>query len=767
MSAGSEMPPRKGALAIPWGGERAADVQHPGRFAEHAARLFGALSAAVSLEIDRRRLFLWLPVLYGAGIVAYFAAEKEPWLAASIIPAAMAAAAALALRRRFAMLVVLLATFAFFAGFAVATLRTKIVTAPVLKAPVSTTVIGRIEAINRTIYGGRMVVTVHDLATPVERMPERVRVTFRGRMAMSAGDAVQFKARLMPPGAPAVPGGFDFQREAYFLGIGAVGLVSGAVAPAEIGPSTFLTGVFSAVDRARNALTERIVGVIGGSKGAIAAALVTGKRGEIAEADNEAWRGAGIYHIISISGLHMVIAAGLFFWSARLVLAAIPGFSPQNAIKKWAAVAAMCGAVAYNIFSGSEVATERAMIMTLVMLGAILFDRPALAMRNLAISALIVLTLNPEAVLGPSFQMSFGAVAGLVTYGETMRHWREKRTAVTGHDTGLPGRLGRGAFDFTMTSLIAGLATAPFQAFHFHRLNPFGVIGNALAVPICSFLVMPAALLGVVLYPLGLDAPAWLAMGWGIEAINIAAGWVSAMPGAVATILRFSSGSLLLLALGFLAITLMTTLPFRALGVVLVCLGLLSAGSSAKPEMIFDPTGRAALVRADDRLLAFLGRSRPVFNLQQWLPGDRDGRAPRDASLAQAVRCDPLGCTLARNSGNTVALVLDAQAFAEDCERAKVIVTPLVAPDRCWNNAEIYDRNWFERYGATYIYAADGNRQRFETARNPRLERPWIPVNTPAVSRRSEPTREAPAPQRGGSAWDPAAPDDLESVPAQ
>ena len=100
----------------------------------------------------------------------------------------------------------------------------------------------------------------------------------------------------------------------------------------------------------------------------------------------------------------MVLAAGTMFWLARALLAAIPVLALQWPVKKIAAVTAMLGAVAYCVFSGSEVATERALVMTLVMLGAILVDRPALSMRNLALSALIVLAREPEALPARAFR---------------------------------------------------------------------------------------------------------------------------------------------------------------------------------------------------------------------------------------------------------------------------------------------------------------------------------------------------------------------------
>ena len=271
------------------------------------------------------------------------------------------------------------------------------------------------------------------------------------------------------------------------------------------------------VDEARNALTHRIASSIGGAAGGVGAALVTGKRGLIGEPTNDVLRAAGIYHIVSISGLHMVLAAGTFFWLVRALLALSPGVALLWPVKKIAAVVAMIGATAYCIFSGSDVATERSLIMTLVMFGAVLADRPALSMRNLSIAAIIVLAREPEALLGPSFQMSFGAVAAMMTLVPLMQ-WREKDVPATPFEKVLSWA-GRSALGLLTTTLVASLATAHFAAYHFQSLNPYGLIGNALALPLVSLVVMPAAVLGVLAYPFGLDAFVWKVMGLAVAQV--------------------------------------------------------------------------------------------------------------------------------------------------------------------------------------------------------------------------------------------------------
>src|SRR5918993_48017 len=187
--------------------------------------------------------------------------------------------------------------------------------------------------------------------------------------------------------------------------------------------------------------------------------------------------------MVSISGLHMVLAAGTFFWLVRAILALVPSIALLWPVKKIAAVVAIVGATTYCIFSGSDVATERSLIMTLVMFGAVLADRPALSIRNLSIAALIVLAREPEALLGPSFQMSFGAVAAMMALVPLMQRKPTEGIPATILERGLRWS-GRAMLGLVTTTLVASIATAPFAAYHFQSLNPYGLIGNALALPL-------------------------------------------------------------------------------------------------------------------------------------------------------------------------------------------------------------------------------------------------------------------------------------------
>ena len=684
----------------------------------------GWFRGALREEIENRRLLPWLAVAYGAGILLAFAADGPPSFWPALAAGATFAALAWRARARLGRQAALAALAAVFFGFAATLLRMALVEAPVLARPLSAKVSGFVESVEeRSGGGGRLVLRVSAIEGLAETArPERVRLTVRSLGTVAPGDFVRATARLMPPPEAARPGGYDFARDAYFRGIGAVGSVSGSARRAIGPPPDFSTRFAAMVDRARNALTARIAGSIGGQAGAVAAALVTGKRGLIEEKTNDILRAAGIYHVVSISGLHMVLAAGVFFTLARGLLALSPGLALFWPIKKIAALVGMAAAAAYCIFSGAEVATERSLVMILVMQGAILCDRPAMSMRNLALSALIVLTREPEALLGPSFQMSYGAVAGLITLAEVVR--RRRRASEPGDALRRAGlKLGGIVFGVAATTLVATAATAPFGTYHFQNLQPYGLIGNAATLPLVSFAVMPAAVIGILALPFGLDQPVWAAMGWAVEAVLRLSGWVAGFANSIVIVPAFGGTALGL----FAAALLLATLPgssLRILALLPLVAGLALAAAARRPDIYVARDGTGMAVRQPDGRLLVLG---PVaaFTVEQWLRADGDPRRAGDRTLRDPSRCDPLGCAAHLADGRAVSVVANRRGFEEDCRRAAILVSRHKAPPGCAASV-VLDRDHLAGHGATTLRIVPSGIL-MESVRKPGPGRPWMP----------------------------------------
>ncbi|WP_052954416.1 ComEC/Rec2 family competence protein [Microvirga vignae] len=705
----------------------------------------GWLKRNLACEIEQRRLFPWLAVCFGLGIILFFRAER-PALWAPLGAFAVLTAAAVWLRHNLLMLSVCVGLAAVFAGFSAGVIRTRSIAAPVLTRTVIAPISGFIEAVEDREEGKRILLRVSSLqgVSEAER-PLIVRASIRNGDHLSAGQFIAGTVRLLPPPQPAWPGGYNFARDAYYRGIGAVGSFTGAVRQLEP-PSApdWSLWLAARVDEARNTLTQRIAVSIGGAAGGVGAALVTGKRGLISERTNDVLRAAGIYHIVSISGLHMVLAAGTFFWLVRASLALSPNLALRWPVKKIAAVTAIAGATAYCVFSGSDVATERSLIMTLVMFGAALVDRPALSIRNLSIAALIVLAREPEALLGPSFQMSFGAVAAMMTLVPLMQ-WRRAEVGSAMLIDKVLSWAGRSAFGLVTTTLVASLATAPFAAYHFQSLNSYGLIGNALALPLVSLVVMPAAVLGVLAYPFGLDAPIWNVMGIAVAKVLDISAWVGSFSGSTVVVPALGVGALVLLSVGLLVLTIPAS-HLRWFALVPAGAGLAFAATQHRYDIYVDRDGAGAAIRNGLRELTLVGKPSD-FVVEQWLRADGDGRSSDDASLRQAARCDRLGCVVETGAQRATAFVQEFSAFEDDCRRAAIIITRLDAPSNC-GAPVVLDRKALAERGATAIRLTPESAE-VQSVKKGREVLPWTAVAKASLPPAQERPRSArPVPEQ-------------------
>ena len=247
-----------------------------------------------------------------------------------------------------------------------------------------------------------------------DKTPHRVRISLHGDATLGIrpepGLRVMTTAHLSPPSGPVEPGGFDFQRHAWFAELGAVGYARVPLLAVSVAEFDLRQEVF----RIRMAVSARVRDVLPGDTGGFAAAVTTGDRSGMSKGVLEDLRASNTAHLLAISGLHMGLLSGFVFAGLRLLFALIPMIALYWPARKMAAVGALMAASVYLALSGGNVATERAFIMVAVALCAILLNRRALSLRAVAIAALIVLTLRPEALMGPGFQMSFAATTALV-----------------------------------------------------------------------------------------------------------------------------------------------------------------------------------------------------------------------------------------------------------------------------------------------------------------------------------------------------------------
>ena len=629
-----------------------------------------------ALARQRGHLACWAPVCLGIGIGWWFAQTDEPGAAFYGIASGLAALG-FALRwalRRHALCALAVGGLLICLGVLLAGARAHSLSAPVLGFRYYGPIEGRIVDIDRSQSDVLRITLDRVRLDDVARVPARVRVSLHAEVAapLAPGVRVMTTGHLSPPPGPAEPGGFDFRRHAWFIQLGAVGYTR---VPVLMASNEGAEGAWLA--RVRVRLSAAIRERIGGEAGGFAAAVTTGDRSGLGRAANDAMREANLYHLVSISGMHMAMLAGFVFWLVRAGIAAVPPLALRLNARKIAAATALPAAAFYLALAGRDVATERAFVMVAVSLGAVLADRRALSLRGLAIAAMIVLCLRPETLLNPGFQMSFAAVLALVAVmGRLPRGWHRPRGFAR---FWMPVAL------LSLTSIVAGSATAPFAAAHFNRVAHYGLLANLAATPAMGVLVMPGAVILAATGPLGLDQPAVWMIDYGSRWILWVSARIAELDGASSAVIAPPGTVVALVAAGGLWLVL-----WQGRGRAAALLPLVLAAGlwsrAERPDLLVSESGAlVGLMTPEGRAL-----SKPTgdgFAATVWLENDGDGRVQAEAHDPVALpRPDRvlrlrIGKTrIVQVTGKTALAALDG------CDGADILIAnqPDPAPRPCW-----------------------------------------------------------------------------------
>lgn len=692
------------------------------------ARLSTWISAgptpAAEIAAQKGRWRLWAPVAFGFGAAGYMGSPVEPPLWAALVCGGLTIALLQGLARwPRAANAILPATLAglLVLGAVAGKVRTEMVRAPVapdFDKPVQ--VEGWVvDVARRGTGGGRLLIapTRIDGLDPAD-LPFRIRVTVGEEAMVGPGTPVRLRAGLGPPPPPASPGAYDFARDAWYDRVGGVGFA--VVAPRVIAlaePPAQLR-LLMRINAMRWSLARRIVDDTGARSGGIAAAMVTGHEAWISQEQTDAMRASGLAHILSISGLHMAIVGGFVFALGRLLVAAWPWLALRINGKKAAALLGLTAVVAYLVVSGAPPPAVRAAVTASVAFLAILFDRRAISLDALAVAAMILLVLQPEAATQPGFQMSFAATAALVALVEALP--RPVRELQTPWWIRVPQALGGWIVASIAMSLVAGMATGPFAMHHFNRVASYGLVANLLVAPISSFVMMPALAIGAVLEPFGLGGPFLTVAAWSIDLMTAIAERTAATPGSVVTV---ASGPA-------------WTLPVAFLGILILCLwrgrlrwlGLPLALSVAlwprppAPDIWISSDGSAVAVRRGDQAIPARPDSRR-FALDVW--SRRRGLVLDEAGSAGLFDCNRRRC-LATGEGEVAQWnqrrVPGEKDLAGLC-RARVLVLRSPAPTGC-EAGLVLDAADFAAGGSAELYRR-GEDWKIVWAEPLRGHRPW------------------------------------------
>jgi competence protein ComEC len=655
------------------------------------------------LEEERERIALWLPLALGAGIALWLALPTAMhWIGALLALSAGALAGLLVgWQRRFGRSIVI-GCGVVAAGMLLIWGRALWVEAPVLGAPVTTSFSAEVERVDAQPARGqvRLIVRPHARAD----LPPRFRVTASEDQAAGVlpGERIGLRARLMPPPTASLPGGYDFAQRAWFDRLGAVGTVIGDISRAP--------GAGQGQPPLRARLTRHIHGQVEGSAGGIAAALVTGDRGAISEADDEAMRRSGLAHLLSISGLHVTAVVGFTMLIAMRLLA----LSRRVALRGWvlplaAAAAALVGG-GYTLLAGAEVPTLRSFIASLLVLIAFLMGREALTLRLVAAGALLVMLWRPEALAGPCFQLSFAAVTAIVALHES----RWMRAFVARREEPWVFRFGRGIGGLILTGLVVEAALAPIALFHFHKAGLYGALANVIAIPLTTFVIMPAEAFALLFDSIGLGAPFWWVAEAAINALIGLAHWVAAAPGAVATLPVFPPWGFAIAVFGGLWFLLWQT-RWRRAGLVPLAIGMVTLLVQPRPDILVTGDGKHIAAALPDGGYALL-RDRAGEYVRDTL-SEAAGIDTPLAALAELdhVECNRDFCRWSQGEGAGRRIILASRGrdriegtdMAAACAAADVVISDRWLPRECVGRWLTIDRDSLLETGGLALYLGD------------------------------------------------------------
>jgi competence protein ComEC len=673
------------------------------------------------LDRERDQLPLWLPVGIGVGVAFWQFFGASGWPGLALFCASLGLFAILAPPHSRLRQVARMAAITILIGFSLIAFRSTTVAQPVLGKIWIGEFHGRIESVEnisaRDVFRLRLATGSHADLPPFVRVnlsPEQYKDAFQ------PGAIIRLRARLLPPAGPTLPGGYDFARRAWFQQIGATGTALGDVQLYQKadGGSWFATQ--------RNALTEHILKSMPEGSGAIGAALVTGDQGHISDADAQAMRDSGLAHLLSISGLHVTAVVGFIFIAVSRLLSLSSWLALRIPIPVVAAAAAASGALGYTLLTGAEVPTVRSCIAAILILVALAMGRDALTLRLVAFGALVVLIFWPEAMAGPSFQLSFAAVATIVVIHElpSIRRLTERR------DEHLWKRGVRAVGSLILTGIAIELALTPIALFHFHKAGLYGALANVVAIPMTTFFVMPLEALALIFDIAGLGQPFWWMAGQGIAAILTIAHSVSSLPGAVTMMPAMPIWAFGAFALGGLIFGLLAT-PVRYFGVPLCAVGVIAMLMAPRPDILVTGDGKhLALVSADGKVALLRGKA------GDFVRGMILEKAGSDATATPienwpGVQCTADICIITLSApdrawtllATRTANPLPSMEMAAACKRVDIVVSDRWLPQSCrpkWIKA---DRRLLEQSGGLAIYLAE---QRVVTANENNRHMTWV-----------------------------------------
>jgi len=501
------------------------------------------------------------------------------------------------------------------------------------------------------------------------------------------GSHLRVRARIYPPPPRLLYGARDYALQARVRGVVASGYIVGIL---QITPPADTLPLAVRLGRLRQHRADRIAGFMTAPAGGIAAALLIGDRRYVGEDTYDLFRQSGLAHLLAISGLHMGLLCFGVIGFLRMLAALVPSWACRVPVHKFAALAGVGAGLGYVVLSGLSVSAIRAFLMAMLILAAWLVDRLGLTLRNVGLAAGVILLVNPMAVFGAGFQLSFAATTGLVIWFESWRHRAGRNDAGPGR--GPRPRVLRWVGDLIVASLIASAATTPLTAQHFGTVTPWGVLANLVGIPLTGLWIMPSGLLVLATQflpvPAVMEGAALSLMGAGIDLLVRTAGFFADLP--FAPLHVTPPGAPLLVGCGLAGLALLcwrcppAVAAYGASGMIAATVTVAGLrpgvdavllGQGADRLILAGQAGGATVHRATGADKTQTRRSLSSFHRDAALRALARGRIDEGAGAAGVFSLQPV------SKNRTIAVVSARRGLSRACRSGGDLVLALVVAD--------------------------------------------------------------------------------------
>gem|GEM_PF-6992157 len=458
------------------------------------------------------------------------------------------------------------------------------------------TVSGKIMRIIDNAHTPRLILKI---TPPNTKLPKQIRLNISAKeyAYLKPYDTISAIAFLAPPSKPAFKNGYNFSFYAKLNNFGAIGRIKQVITHTPYQQFSFKRNIHNL----RIHIAHTIKKILPIHKAAPIIAMVTGARFHLPKAISDTWKQSGIYHLLSISGLHMTIIAGLCFVTIRRFLLLFPYLAHGAHVKKITACCVIPISYLYVLLSGGAVPVMRAYIMVCVGLLAVLYNQNIITIRSACVAFCIILLINPADIFNIGFALSFAAVLGIIIMIRVSEYFR-KNTQTSK------------IMSFCMINFGAGYAGLPLIIYTFSTQTTYGLITNAFAVPLASIILMPLIMISIIAMIFNWHTYPLIVTGICIEWLNSLSDFISHLPFAI---MYHQPPWLIFVVIFYIGLYCLAIFTPTTLKIAITCMTLSVIGYGLTPKIDFLKIVKSKIIfytNTDNKLIRLVRYDRKKYN---------------------------------------------------------------------------------------------------------------------------------------------------------